>query len=141
MDETMNCQEMEQLILDALETQLSAAERESVGEHCSRCSACAQFAAAQSELDQRLQRCIITPALNADFRNLLRARIRQLPRTALPAWSLDVAYGIGAVLALIVSCVVLPFKTGTVITGGLVICIVAYLLQSFVYVFVNDYDQ
>src|SRR4051812_34470361 len=103
MDETMNCQEAEQLILDAFETPLSAADRESVAEHCSHCSACAQFAAVQSELDHRL-RCFITaPALNTDFRNLLMETIRQRPRAALAAWSPDVAYGIGAFVALIVS--------------------------------------
>jgi anti-sigma factor RsiW len=141
MDETMNCQEMEQLILDALETPLSAAERESVDEHCSRCSACAQFAAVQSELDHRLRRFISAPALNADFRNRLMARIGQHPRPALHAWSPDVAYGIGAFVALIVSSIVLPFKPETVLTVGVAICVAAYLLQSFIFVFVNEpYD-
>ena len=86
MDETMNCQETEQLILDAFETPLSAAERESVDLHCSHCSACAQFAAVQSELDHRLRRLLTAPALNTDFRNLLMERIRQRPRAALAAW-------------------------------------------------------
>jgi anti-sigma factor RsiW len=142
MDETMNCQETEELILDALDTTLSAAERESVEEHCSHCSACAQFAAAQSELDHRLKRCIIAPELDTDFRNLLMARIRQRKRAALPAWSPDLAYGIGAFVALIVSSIVLPFKTETVLTLGAAISIVAYLLQSLVFGFVNEpYDQ
>lgn len=141
MDETMNCQETEQLILDAFETPLSAAERESVDEHCSQCSACAQFAAVQSELDHRLRRFITAPALNTDLRNLLMERIRQRPRAALPAWSPDVAYGIGAVVALIVSSIVLPFKPETVLTLGVAISLAAYLLQSFIFVFVNGpYD-
>ena len=141
MDETMNCQETEQLILDALETPLSAAERESVAEHCSHCSACAQFAAVQSELDQRLRRFITAPALNTEFRNLLMARIRQRRRAARPAWTPDVAYGIGAFVALIVSSIVLPFKPETVFTLGVAICVAAYLLQSFIFVFVNEpYD-
>ena len=46
----MNCQETEQLILDAFETPLSAAERESIDEHCSHCSACAQFAVVRRKL-------------------------------------------------------------------------------------------
>jgi len=142
MDETMNCQETEQLILDAFETPLSAAERESVDEHCSHCSACAQFAAAQSELDRHLRRFISAPPLNTDFRNLLMARIQQRPRPALHAWSPDVAYGIGAFLALIVSSIVLPFKPETVLTLGVATCVAAYLLQSFIFVFVNEpYDE
>jgi hypothetical protein len=141
MDETMNCQETEQLILDAFETPLSAAERESVDEHCSHCSACAQFAAVQSELDLRLRRFISAPALNTDFRNILMERIRRKPRAPLPAWSPDVAYGIGAFFALIVSAMVLPFRPETVITIGIAICVAAYLLQSVIFVFVNEpYD-
>src|SRR5690348_14181242 len=137
MDETMNCQETEQLILGALETSLSAAERESVTEHCSHCWACAQFAAVQSDLDHRLRRFITAPALNTEFRNLLMTRIRQRrPRAALPAWSPDVAYGIGAFVALIVSSLALPFKPETVLTLGVAICVAGYLLQSFIFVFV-----
>jgi anti-sigma factor RsiW len=142
MDETMNCQETEQLILDAFETPLSAAERESVDEHCSHCSACAEFAAVQSELDHRLGRFISAPALNSDFRNLLMKRIRRQPRAVLPVWSQDVAYGVGAFVALIVSSIVLPFKPETVLTLGIAICVAAYLLQSFIFVFVNEpYDE
>ena len=138
----MNCQETERLILDAIETPLSASERESVDEHCSHCSACAQFAAVQSELDHRLRRFITAPALTTDFRSLLTARIRQRPRPALHAWSLDVAYGTGAFVALIVSSIVLPFKPQTVLTLGIAICVAAYLLQSFIFVFVDEpYDQ
>ena len=141
MDETMNCQEAEQLILDALETPLSAAERKSVDEHCSHCSACAQFAAAQSELDQRLRRFITAPALNTEFRNHLMQRIREGRRATIPAWSPDVAYSVGAFVALIVSSIVLPFRPETVLTLGVVICAAAYLLQSLIFVFVNEpYD-
>ena len=141
MDEMMNCHETEQLILDAFETPLSAAERELIDEHCSHCSACAQFAAVQSELDHRLRRSITAPELGTDLRNLLMERIRQRPRAALPAWSPDVAYGIGAVVALIVSSIVLPFKPETVLTLGVAISLAAYLLQSFIFVFVNGpYD-
>ena len=138
MDETMNCQETEQLILDGFETPLSAAERESIAEHCSHCSACAEFAAVQSELDQRLRRSITAPALKPEFRSLLMARIRQRRRAALPAWAPDVAYGIGALVALIVSSIVLPFKPETVLTLGAAICVAAYLLQSLILVFVNE---
>ena len=138
----MNCEETEQLILDALETPLSAAERESVDEHCSHCSACAQFAAVQSELDHRLRRFISSPALNTDSRNLVMAKIRQRPRPTLHAWSLDVAYCIGAFVALIVSSIVVPFKPETVLTLGVATCVAAYLLQSFIFVFVNEpYDE
>ena len=141
MDGTMNCHKTEQLILGAIETPLSAAERESVGEHCSHCPACAQFATVQSELDHRLGQFITAPTLNTDFRNLLMARIRQRRRAALPAWTPDVAYVIGAFAALIVSSIVLPFKPETVLTLGVAICVAGYLLQSFIFVFVNEpYD-
>ena len=142
MDETMNCQQTEQLILDAFETPFSAAERESVAEHCSHCSACAQFASVQSEVDQHLRRFITVPALNTDFRNLLMERMRRQPRATLLAWSPDIAYSIGAFVALIVSAMVLPFSSETVITVGVAICVAAYLLQSFIFVFVNEpYDD
>ena len=141
MDGTMNCQEAEQLILDALETPLSAAERKSVDEHCSHCSACAQFAAAQSELDQRLRRFITAPALNTEFRNHLMQRIRGRQRATISTWSPDVAYSVGAFVALIVSSIVLPFRPETVLTLGVVICVAAYLLQLLIFVFVNEpYD-
>ena len=138
MDETMNCQETEQLILDAFETPLSAAERASVDDHCSHCSACGKFAAVQSELDHRLRRFIGAPTLNTDFRNLLMAKIYQRSHPAPHTWSPDLAYGIGAFVALIVSAVVLPFRPDTVITVGVAICVAAYLLQSFIFVFVNE---
>jgi hypothetical protein len=89
-----------------------------------------------------LRRLINPPALNTDFRNLLMARIHQRPRPALHAWSPDVAYGIGALVALIVSSFVLPFKLETVLTFGVATCIAAYLLQSFIFMFVNEpYDE
>jgi hypothetical protein len=138
MDEMMNCQETEQLILDAFETPLSAAERELVDAHCSHCLACAQFAETQSKLDRHLRRFICAPSLNTDFRNLLMARIPQRPRRALHAWSPDLAYGIGAFVALIVSALVLPFRPEMVVTSGIAICVAAYLLQSFIFVFVNE---
>jgi hypothetical protein len=70
------------------------------------------------------------------------ARIGQRPRPALHAWSPDLAYSIGAIVALIVSSIVLPFKPETVLTFGVVTCVVAYLLQSFIFVFVNEpYDE
>jgi predicted anti-sigma-YlaC factor YlaD len=140
MDEAMNCQETEQLILDALETPLSALERESVDKHCSHCSTCAQFATVQAELDHRLRQFITAPALSTDFQGLLMARLRQRPRAALPAWSPDVAYGIGALVALIAGTIVLPFKPETVLTLGAAICMAAYLFQSFIFVFVNEPD-
>jgi anti-sigma factor RsiW len=126
------------VILDAFETPLSAAERESVDEHCSHCSACAQFAAVQSDVDQRLRRLITAPTLNTDFQNILVERIRRKPRATLPAWSPDVAYGIGAFFALIVSAMVLPFRPAMVLTAGVAISVAAYLLQSFIFVFVNE---
>jgi anti-sigma factor RsiW len=141
MDETMNCQETEQLILDAFENPLSATEREGLDEHCSHCSTCAEFAAAQSELDHRLRRSITAPALKPEFRSLLMARIRQRQRAALPAWAPDVAYVIGAFAALTVSSIVLPFKPETVFTLGVAICVAAYLLQSLIFVFVNEPDD
>jgi anti-sigma factor RsiW len=142
MDETMNCQETEKLILDALDTPLSASERESVDEHCSHCSTCAEFEVVQSEVDQRLWRLITAPELNSDFRNLLMERIRQRSRATLPAWHPDIAYGIGALVALIAGTIVLPFKAETVLTFGIAICIPAYLFQSFIFVFVNEpYDE
>ena len=141
MDETMNCHETEQLVLNALLTPLSAAERESVDEHCSHCTACAQFAAAQSELDQRLRRFITAPALNTEFRNHLMQRIRERPRATIPAWSPDIAYSVGAFVALIVSSIVLPFRLETVLKFGVALCVAAYLLQSFIFVFANEpYD-
>ena len=138
MDETMNCQETEQLVLDAFETPLSATEREGLDEHCSHCLACAEFAAAQSELDQRLRRFITAPALNTEFRNHLMNSIRERPLATIPTWSPDVAYSVGTVVALIVSSIVLPFRHETVLTIGVLICVAAYLLQSFIFVFVNE---
>jgi len=134
----MNCKETEQLILDGFQTPFSAVVRESVAEHCSHCSACVQFAAVQSEVDQRLRRSITAPELNTDFRNLIMERIRRRPRATLPAWSPDVAYSTGALVAMIVSVMVLPFRPETVITLGVAICVGAYLLQSFIFVFANE---
>jgi hypothetical protein len=72
---------------------------------------------------------------------VLRGSPPQRPRPALHAWSPDVAYGIGAFLALIVSSIVLPFKPEMVLTLGVATCVAAYLLQSFIFVFVNEpYD-
>jgi len=137
----MDCQETERLILDALERPLSAAERESVAEHCSHCSACGRFATVQSEVDQRLRRSITAPALNIAFPKLLMKRIRQTRGATLPAWSPDVAYSIGAFVSLIASSMVLPFRPETVLILGVSICVAAYLLQSLIFVFVDEpYD-
>jgi hypothetical protein len=85
-----------------------------------------------------LRRSITAPELNTDFRNLIMERIRRRPRATLPAWSPDVAYSTGALVAMIVSVMVLPFRPETVITLGVAICVGAYLLQSFIFVFANE---
>jgi len=138
MDETVNCQETEELILNAFETPLSTTEQNAVDEHCSHCSTCTQFAAVQSEVDGRLRQSIKAPKLNTDFPRHLMERIRRRQRASIPAWYPDVAYSIGAFVALVVSSMVLPFRPETVLTVGVSMCVAAYLLQSFILLLVNE---
>jgi hypothetical protein len=59
------------------------------------------------------------------------------PATELPAgpdWQFESEHFV----ALIVTSIVLPFKPETVLTLGVATCVAAYLLQSFIFVFVNE---
>jgi hypothetical protein len=51
----MDCQAMEERLLEGFDRALSPQEKEQLERHLSECRECAQFAASQSHLDLRLQ--------------------------------------------------------------------------------------
>jgi anti-sigma factor RsiW len=75
----MSCQEIESLILDYQENQLTPARWQAVETHLAGCAGCQAFARHLQQLDAALSRGVKVPALSADFDRRLWERIQSAP--------------------------------------------------------------
>ena len=126
----MDCQAMEERLLEGFDRALSPQEKEQLERHLSECQECAQFAASQSHLDLRLQEEIAPPQLSPSFRVGLQALIAQVRREPWPDWLPDVAHLAGSAVA-IGSCVLLlPLPVPVVLGAGVLVALIAYSLQT-----------
>ncbi len=80
----MNCLECEELILEALETSLSAGRRAELEAHVAICPGCRHFQQAQLRLDAALVKSLLPPSLSADFSARVLQRVdEEVGRVAL----------------------------------------------------------
>ena len=128
----MNCQQAQELILDAFEVQLSAEEQRKMESHVAACVNCSSFAQTQKTLERRLEAAIRAPELSPAFRSGLRQRIRSEPLTVWPDSMPDIVH-LASCGAVTVACAaLLPFPAVSVLAIGVVSTGVTYLFQSAV---------
>ena len=78
----MECHEIQESILDALDGEPSPERQRVIEAHVSSCAACAQFAARQMAIDVTLGSALAPPAMTPMSRPALRARLRHDAVTA-----------------------------------------------------------
>lgn len=128
----MDCQGIQEKILEGFEGILSSEEKEQLDRHLSECPECAEFAALQSRLDVRLQEFISPPQLRPDFRVGLHAQMAQVRRETWLDWLPDAAYVAGSAVAVGSCALLLPLPVHVVLGAGVLVALIAYTLQTLV---------
>ena len=136
----MLCQEVQDTIIESFETEITEDHRQRVERHLSTCHECTRFASLQREIDSRMQAIFPAPALSPEFSRSLRQRIRRKRREEVAASLPDVAYVIGAVVAILLCAVLLPIPPSIVLPAGTFIALVAYALESILLGLFNERD-
>lgn len=135
----MECHEIQESILDALDGERSPEQQRVIEAHVSRCAACAQFAARQRIIDVTLASALAPPAMTPLSRPALRARLRDDAVTArrdtLPDFVHFASFGL-ATLALAWT---LPVSPSIVVSGGLTTALLSYVVLSVIRSSFEDY--
>lgn len=129
----MDCHQIQELILESLDTRPASEMRQRIDAHVRGCVSCSRFAQAQEALDDRLSALLApAPAIAQTSRAALRARIRveapPVRRDTLPE---IVHFGSFAVATLIMI-LILPLSPSIVGAMGVTLALVSYVLLSVV---------
>jgi anti-sigma factor RsiW len=137
----MECHEIQESILDALDGEPSPKQQHMIEAHVSTCAACAQFARRQQVLEVTLASALAPPAMTPLSRPALRARLRHdaMParRDTLPDFVHFVSFGL-ATLALAWT---LPISPSIVASGGLTVALLSYVVLSVIRSSFEDYPR
>ena len=128
----MDCQQAQELILDAFEGPLSFQEQREVESHVGACVNCRSFAQSQKTLERRLEAAVRAPELSPAFRSGLRQRIRREPLTVWPDSMPDIVHVASCGVVTVACAALLPFPAVSVLAIGVVSTGVTYLFQSAV---------
>ena len=135
----MECHEIQESILDALDGEPSPEQQRVIEAHVSSCAACAQFAARQLVIDVTLGSALAPPAMTPMSRPALRARLRHDAVTArrdtLPDFVHFASFGL-ATLALAWT---LPVSPSIVVSVGLTMALLSYVVLSVIRSSFEDY--
>jgi anti-sigma factor RsiW len=135
----MDCHEIQESILDALDGEPSPERQRVIEAHISSCPACAQFAARQLALDGALASALVSPAMTPLSLPILRARRRHDAMTArrdtLPDFVHFASFGL-ATLALAWT---LPVSPSIVVGSGLTMALLSYVVLSVIRSSFEDY--
>ena len=126
----MDCQEVQESILESLAEPLGADRRLATEDHIATCETCRGFAEIQRELDARLAAATPTMCLSAGFRTSLRKRIRRDLVSAWPDFLPELAHLAGCVVAIGGSVFLLPLPARAVILAGAAFTGLTYFLQT-----------
>jgi len=126
----MDCHDIQDQILDSLETVLSPIVKDQLERHMIECAECAKFAASQNQLDLQLQQAIVRPQLSSTFRTGLQARIAREGPEPWPDWLPDIAYLAGVGVAIGACAFLLPLPLSVVLGTGSLLAVVAYSVQT-----------
>ena len=126
----MTCREIEDLILESLET--APAADPAVAPHVAECASCRAFLELQMSLDVALATRFAAPELTAAFDDALRSRIAADRRRALWEAAPDLLQVGGGLAGSGICALLLPEAAGWVIVFGTGITLTAYLIQMMV---------
>jgi anti-sigma factor RsiW len=128
----MECHEIQESILDGLDRGPSPEQRRAIEAHVSSCAACAEFARRQQVIDVRLASALAPPTMTPMSRPALRARLRHdavtARRDALPEFVHFASFSL-ATLALAWA---LPVSPSIVVSGGLTVALLSYVVLSVI---------
>jgi anti-sigma factor RsiW len=137
----MECHEIQETILDALDRGPSLEQQRMIEAHASACPACAQFARRQQVLDVMLASALAPPAMTPMSRPALRARLRRDAVTARRDTLPDVVHFASFGLATLALAWTLPISPSIVAGGGLTMALLSYVLLSVVRGSFEDYPR
>jgi anti-sigma factor RsiW len=128
----MECHEIQESILDALDGAPSSGQRRVIDAHVASCAACAQFAARQLAIDVRLVSVLVPPAMAPMSPSTVRARQRDDALTARRDALPDVVHFASFGLATLALAWTLPISPSIVISGGATMALVSYVALSVI---------
>src|SRR6266542_4089546 len=128
----MDCQTVQEDILDSFEEPRSALIQREIDAHVADCLACSRFAANQRTIDARLSALLMPPEMSSAFRSILLKNIRRERKRfwseALP----DIVHFVSCATATAVCTVLLPFGTALIFGAGTVAALLTYVLLTVV---------
>src|SRR6185503_5219894 len=101
----MDCDNVQDAILDSFIEAPSAGTRTMIDAHISGCQSCAAFAEAQYRLDRQLNATLVPPVLSDGFRAAVRASARREARTLWPDLLPDAMHFGGCAVATVIGLV------------------------------------
>ena len=123
----MDCQKLQDLILDSLDDR-NAALQQRIDAHLATCPACAAFAAQQQLLDSRLRAALSAPVPSARVRAMVRATVRH-ERTQVRAEALPEFLHLGSCAVAILGCAIYwPAAAAFVVGAGSMVAASSYAL-------------
>jgi len=137
----MECHEIQESLLDALDGEPSALPRRVIEAHVSGCAACAQFAARQRAIDLMLVSALTLPAMTPMSRPALRARLRRDAVTARRDTLPDVVHFASFGLVTLALAWTLPISPSVVASGGVTMALLSYVALSVIRSSLEDYDR
>ncbi len=126
----MNCESVQDLILDSLDAPLATPERHALEEHLTACADCRGFLETQAVLDRALAVHYAPPELSQGFQQALQRRLRAEKRRALWEAVPDLLHLAGGAALTAACACVLPFSPGTVLAAGGAATAASYLVLS-----------
>ena len=128
----MECHEIQESILDALDGEPSAGKQRVIETHVSTCAACAQFAARQRVIDVALVSALAAPVMTPMSRPALRARLRRDAVTARRDTLPDVVHFTSFGLVTLALAWTLPISPSIVASGGVTMALLSYVVLSMI---------
>ena len=123
----MDCQRVQESILEALAGTHDGRPRHDVDRHLAACDVCTAFLARHERLDAQLERMLAAPPLSARFRPALRSAIRR-DRSAVPPDSLpDIVHFASCGAATLLAAALLPVDAVAVVAAGAVLALLTYV--------------
>jgi anti-sigma factor RsiW len=131
----MECHEIQESILDALDGEPSTERRRVIDAHASSCAACARFLARQLTIDATLVSALAPPAMTPMPRPMLRARLRHADEDAVSARRdtlPDLVHFASFGLATLALAWILPISPSIVAIGGVTMALLSYVVLSVI---------
>ena len=136
----MTCQAAQELILESLDSRLDAGQQNIVESHIAQCEMCRSFRDAHHGLDAALAAYCVAPQLSSTFRTKLAHRISGEKRRALQEWLPDLVHLGGGIVATAACFLWLPVSPTAVLTVGIALTFVSYVLQTMFRFWLEDLE-